>query len=90
MYLNRIKIKKLIQETKTHYIIYSSLINNKTLYFKYKNENGEKNKLYFEYSPALKSFILLIDRKEKSNFKIIEGNFFNENNNKLMKKMIEL
>ena len=89
MYLNRIKIKKLIQETKTHYIIYSSLINNKTLYFKYKNENGEKNKLYFEYCPVLKSFILLIDRKEKSNFKIIEGNFFNENNNKLMDSYYE-
>ena len=84
MYLNRIKIKKLIQESKTHYIIYSSLINNKNLYFRYKNENGEKNRLYFEYSPIIKSFILLIDRKEKSKFKVIEGNFFNENNNKLI------
>ena len=85
-FLNRIKIKKLIQTKKTHYIIYSTLINNKILYF---NENGTENKLYFEFSPLIKSFILFIDRKEKSNYKIIEGNFYNEKNKKLIDPFYE-
>ena len=89
MHLNRIKIKKLIQAAKTHYIIYSSLVDNKTLYFKYKKENGEINKLYFEYSPIINSFILFINRNEKSSYKIIEGNFYNENNNKLIDSYYE-
>ena len=85
-FLNRKKVKKLIQTAKAHYIIYSTLINNKILYF---NENGTENKLYFEYSPFIKSFILLIDRKEKSNYKIIEGNFYNEKNKKLIEPFYE-
>lgn len=87
IYLNRIKIKKLIEFSKTHYMIYSSLINNKILYL---NEKGTENKLYFEYSSLLKCFVFFINRKEKANFKIVEGFFYNENNNKLIDPFYEI
>ena len=53
------------------------------------SENGEGNKLHFEYSPLIKSFILFIARKEKSKHKITEGNFYIEKNKKLIDPFYE-
>ena len=86
---NRIQIKKLLNLAKDRYIIYSSLTNNKLLYFKYKNQNGLEEHLYFEYSPILKCFIAFINKSEKTNKKIIEGYFYNENYNQLIDPIYE-
>jgi hypothetical protein len=88
--LNRLQVKKLLQKCKNNYIIYSSLINNKILYFKYKNHSGLEDNLYFEYCPLLKSYILFINKREKANSKIIEGYFYNENYNKFTDPLYEL
>ena len=89
MFRNRIYIKKLLQDIKNKYIIYSSLINNKMLYFKYKNQNNVEEHLYFEYCPVLNCFISLINKSEKMNKSIIEGNFYNQNYDKLLDPMYE-
>ena len=89
-FLNRLETKKLLQKSKNNYIIHSSLISNKILYFKYKNQNGFEDNLYFEYSPLLKSFILFINKGEKANRIVIEGNFYNENYNKLTDPLYEI
>ena len=89
-FLNRLETKKLLQKSKNNYIIHSSLISNKILYFKYKNQNGFEDNLYFEYSPLLKSFILFINKGEKANRLVIEGNFYNENYNKLTDPLYEI
>ena len=89
-FLNRLETKKLLQKSKNNYIIHSSLISNKILYFKYKNQNGFEDNLYFEYSPLLKSFISFINKGEKANRLVIEGNFYNENYNKLTDPLYEI
>ena len=89
MFQNRIYIKKLLQVSKNKYIIYSSLINNKMLYFKYKNQNNIEEHLYFEYCPVLNCFISFINKSEKMNKTIIEGNFYNENYDKLLDPLYE-
>ena len=89
-FLNRLETKKLLQKSKNNYIIHSSLISNKILYFKYKNQNGFEDNLYFEYSPLLKSFILFINKGEKAKRIVIEGNFYNENYNKLTDPLYEI
>ena len=89
MLLSRRQTKKLLQKTADHYIIYSSLINNNQLYFKYKYQNGSDDNLYFEFCPILKCFILFIDKREKMNKKILEGCFYNENYNALIDPLYE-
>ena len=89
MLLSRRQTKKLLQKTADHYIIYSSLINNNQLYFKYKYQNGSDDNLYFEFCPILKCFILFIDKREKMNKKIVEGYFYNENYNALIDPLYE-
>ena len=89
-FLNRLETKKLLQKSENNYIIHSSLINNKILYFKYKNQNNFEDNLYFEYSPLLKSFILFINKREKTSTLVIEGNFYNENYNKLTDPLYEI
>ena len=84
-FVARIQTKQLLKKAKNHYVIYSSLINNKMLYFKY---NMEEN-LHFEYSPLLKSFVLFINKPEKIAKKLIEGYFYNENYNKLIDPIYE-
>jgi hypothetical protein len=89
MLLSRRQTKKLLRKTVDHYIIYSSLINNNQLYFKYKYQNGSDDNLYFEFCPMLKCFILFIDKREKMNKKILEGCFYNENYNALIDPLYE-
>jgi len=89
MLRSRRQTKKLLQKTSDHYIIYSSLINNNQLYFKYKYQNGSDDNLYFEFCPILKCFILFIDKREKMNKKIVEGCFYNENYNALIDPLYE-
>ena len=89
MLLSRRQTKKLLQKTADHYVIYSSLINNNQLYFKYKYQNGSDDNLYFEFCPILKCFILFIDKREKMNKKIVEGCFYNENYNALIDPLYE-
>ena len=89
MLLSRRQTKKLLQKSTDHYIIYSSLINNNQLYFKYKYQNGSDDNLYFEFCPILKCFILFIDKREKMNKKIVEGCFYNENYNALIDPLYE-
>ena len=87
-YLNRKNVKNLVKRKKDSYIIYSSLTNNKVLYFKYNHQNIENN-LNFEYCTFLNCFILLINKREKNNIKIIEGRFYNENYNMLLDPSFE-
>jgi hypothetical protein len=89
MLLSRRQTKKLLRKTVDHYIIYSSLINNNQLYFKYKYQNGSDDNLYFEFCPILKCFILFLAKSEKMNKKIVEGCFYNENYNALIDPLYE-
>ena len=89
-FLSLLETKKLLQKYKNNYFIYSSLINNKILYFKYINQNGLEDNLYFEYSPLLRSFILFIKKREQTNKRVIEGNFYNENYCKLTDSLYEI
>ena len=84
-FVARIQAKQLLKKAKNNHVIYSSLINNKILYFKYKMEEN----LHFEYSPLLKSFVLFINKPEKMTKKLIEGYFYNENYNKLIDPIYE-
>jgi hypothetical protein len=89
MILSRRHTKKIIQRLEDSYVIYSSLKNNNQLYFKYKYQNGSDDNLYFEYCPLLKCFILIINKREKMNKKIVEGCFYNENYNMLIDPLYE-
>ena len=84
------KAKNILRKAKNSYAIYSSLKGNKILYFKYKNETGMEDNLYFEYCPLLNCFILFINKREKESKKIIEGYFYNENYNKLIDPIYEV
>ena len=89
MILSRRHTKKIVQRLVDSYVIYSSLKNNNQLYFKYKYQNGSDDNLYFEYCPLLKCFILIINKREKMNKKIVEGCFYNENYNMLIDPLYE-
>ena len=82
--------KNILSKAKNTYVIYSSLTNNKILYFKYKNQTGGENNLYFEFCPLLKCFILFVSKREKEIKKIIEGHFYNENYHKLIDPYYEI
>ena len=90
MFKNRIYIKKFLQASKNKYIIYSSLINNKILYFKYKNQNNIEEHLYFEFCPVLNCFISFINKNNKMSNSLIEGNFYNQNYDKLLDPIYEI
>lgn len=82
--------KKIIQKKEDFYIIYSSLANNKMLYFKVKYSSGLEENLYFEFCKLLKCFVYYISRKEKnSSKKKVEGFFYNEKYHKLTDDMYE-
>ena len=88
----RLRVKKLLQKADNSYIIYSSINveNNDILYFKYKHKNGKEENFYFEYSPQLKCFIFFINKNNNKYLKIIEGNFYGSNNNKLIDKSFDI
>ena len=89
MYLDRKRIKNLLNRMKDKYIIYSSLSNNKVLYFKYRHQNEIEENLNFEYCNFLNCYIFLINKRDKNNIKTIEGRFYNENYNMLLDPMYE-
>ena len=82
--------KNILSKAKNSYAIYSSLTNNKILYFKYKNQTGLEDNLYFEFCPLLNCFVLFISKREKEIKKIIEGHFYNENYHKLIDPIYEV
>ena len=82
--------KNILSKAKNTYVIYSSLTNNKILYFKYKNQTGLEDNLYFEFCPLLNCFVLFISKREKEIKKIIEGHFYNENYHKLIDPYYEI
>ena len=82
--------KKIIKKKEDCYIIYSSLSNNKMLYFKIRYMSGLEDNMYFEFCKLLKCFIYYISRKEKTlSKKILEGFFYNEKYKKLVDEMYE-
>ena len=82
--------KKILDKKEDYYIIYSTLSNNKMLYFKVKYISGLEDNIYFEYCKLLNCFVYFINRKEK-NFskKTVEGFFYNEKYNKLTDTLYE-
>ena len=89
MYLDRKRVKNLLIRKKNNYIIYSSLSNNKLLYFKYRHLKEIEENLNFEYCNFLNCFIFIINKRDKNNIKTIEGRFYNENYNMLLDPMYE-
>ena len=82
--------KKIIQKKEDFYILYSSLPNNKMLYFKIRYMSGLEDNMYFEYCKLLKCFVYYIGRKETTlSKKILEGFFYNEKYKKLVDDMYE-
>ena len=89
-FLVRKNLKGVLRKKEDHYIIYSTLSNNKMLYFKTKFKNGLEDNIYFDYCKLLNCFIHYISRKEKNlSKKIIEGYFYNEKYKKLTDTLYE-
>lgn len=82
--------KPILKKKEENYIIYSTLSNNKMLYFKSKFKNGLEDNIYFEYCKLLNCFIHYINRKEKNlSIQKIEGYFYNEKYQKLTDNIYE-
>ena len=89
-FLARKYSKSILKKKEENYIIYSTLSNNKMIYFKSKFMNGLEDNIYFEYCKLLNCFIHYINRKEKNlSKKIIEGYFYNEKYMKLTDDIYE-
>ena len=71
--------KDIIKKKEDNYIIFSSLCNNKLLYFKITYTIGLEDNIYFEKCKLLNGFVFYINRRDK-NFinKKVEGLFYNE------------
>ena len=83
-YIVRKNIKKILEKKEESYIIYSTLADNRMLYFKIKYDDNLEENLYFEYCKVLNCFISFLSYKEKNlSKKIISGFFYNEKYNKL-------
>ena len=82
--------KPILKKREDNYIIYSTLSNNKMIYFKTKFMNGLEDNIYFEFSKLLNCFIHYINRKEKNlSTQKLEGYFYNEKYKKLSDDMYE-
>jgi hypothetical protein len=89
-YLIRKISKPILQKKEDNYLIYSTLSDNKMLYFKSKFMGGLEDNIYFEYYKLLHCFIHFINRKERNlSKKKIEGYFYNEKYKKLTDNMYE-
>ena len=89
-YLIRKISKPIIQKKEDNYIIYSTLSDNKMLYFKSRFMGGLEDNIYFEYCKLLHCFVHFINRKERNlSKKKIEGFFYNEKYKKLTDSMYE-
>ena len=83
-YIIRENIKKILERKEENYIIYSTLADNRMLYFKIKYDDNLEDNLYFEYCKVLNCFISFLSFKERNlSKKIISGFFYNEKYNKL-------
>jgi hypothetical protein len=83
-FIIRKNIKKILEKKEECYIIYSTLADNRMLYFKIKYDDNLEDNLYFEYCKVLNCFISFLSYKEKNlSKKIISGFFYNEKYNKL-------
>ena len=58
--------KTILQKKENNYIIYSSLSNNKKLYFKISYISGLGENVYFEFCKLLKCFITYVSRKDRN------------------------
>ena len=89
-YLIRKISKPILQKKEDNYLIYSTLSDNKMLYFKSKFLGGLGDNIYFEYCKLLNCFVHLISRKERNlSKKKVEGFFYNEKYKKLTDSMYE-
>ena len=89
-YIIRKNIKKILEKKEDNYIIYSTLSDNRMIYFKIKYDNNFEDNIYFEYCKVLNCFIFYLSQKEKNlNKKKISGFFYNERYNKLTDDLYE-
>ena len=90
-YIIRKNIKKILERKEDNYIIYSSLSNNRMIYFKIKYDNNFEDNIYFEYCKLLNCFIFYLPFKEKNlSKKKVSGFFYNERYNKLTDDLYEI
>ena len=83
-YYIRKNLARILEKKEDNYIIYSTLCNNKMIYFKIKYDDNFEDNLYFEYNKVLKCFLFYLSHKEKSlSRKKISGFFYNERYHKL-------
>ena len=81
-YIVRKNIKEILEKKEDNYIIYSSLSNNKMLYFKI--NNNYEDKIYFEFCKVLNCFVFYLPYTQRNlSKKKISGFFYNERYNKL-------
>ena len=89
-YIIRKNIKKILEKKEDNYIIYSTLSDNRMIYFKIKYDNNFEDNIYFEYCKVLNCFIFYLSQKEKNlSRKKISGFFYNERYNKLTDDLYE-
>ena len=89
-YIIRKNIKKILEKKEDNYIIYSTLSDNRMIYFKVKYDNNFEDNIYFEYCKVLNCFIFYLSQKEKNlSKKKISGFFYNERYNKLTDDLYE-
>ena len=89
-YIIRKNIKKILEKKEDNYIIYSTLSDNRMIYFKIKYDNNFEDNIYFEYCKVLNCFIFYLSQKEKNlSKKKISGFFYNERYNKLTDDLYE-
>ena len=83
-YYIRKNLARILEKKEDNYIIYSTLCNNKMIYFKIKYDDNFEDNLYFEYNKVLKCFLFYLSHKERSlSRKKISGFFYNERYHKL-------
>ena len=89
-YIIRKNIKKILEKKEDNYIIYSTLSDNRMIYFKIKYDNNFEDNIYFEYCKVLNCFIFYLSQKEKNlSKKKISGFFYNERYKKLTDDLYE-
>lgn len=82
--------KPIIEKKKDNYIIYSSLANNKLLYFKITFIVGVESNIHFDFCKILNCFIFFVNKKQKILCQSkLEGFFYNENFKKLTDDMYD-
>jgi hypothetical protein len=82
--------KPIMNKKEDNYVIYSTLSNNKMLYFKISFMMGVENNVHFIYCKLLNCFIYYLSKKENNLSKsVLEGYFYNEKYKKLTDDMYE-